>query len=147
MISCPWQKSFHNWKREFSMQDYMNIQVIVLQSMGMWPIEYVNYLPDCLHFLSTFLNVIFYACNLVLQFFITICLVITLFVHADSLDEFSNYVPMVIAYIFMTFIRVYFIWKHKEMKTLIDYLNQNVCKRSAAGKCPSYHMIQPTILS
>lgn len=136
MISFPWQKSFRNWKREFSMQGYMNIQVIVLQLMGMWPIEYANYLPECLHFLSTFLNVVFYALNLALQFFITICLVITLFLRTDGLDEFSNYVLMVIAYIFMTFIRVYFIWKYREMKNLIVYLNQNVRKRSAVGKCP-----------
>lgn len=134
MISCPWQKSFHKWKRKFSMQNYMRVQVIVLQSMGMWPIGYGKYLPVSLQFLSMYLNACFYAFNMALELFLTICLVITLFVHADSLDEFSNYVMTGIVYIFMIFLRVYFILKYKEINQLIDYLNKNVRERSAVGK-------------
>lgn len=108
--------------------------MIVLQSMGMWPIGYGKYLPVSLQFLSMYLNACFYAFNMALELFLTICLVITLFVHADSLDEFSNYVMTGIVYIFMIFLRVYFILKYKEINQLIDYLNKNVRERSAVGK-------------
>lgn len=137
MISCPWQKSFHTWKRKFSMQNYFTVHIIVLRMMGMWPIEYENYLPVNLHFLSKYLNILYFAFNFFSEFFIVICLIVTLFVHATNLDEFSNFFITALVYFFLLLIRVYFIWKHKEINILLQYFNRNARSRSALGEFQS----------
>lgn len=136
MVTFPWQNSFKKWQRTFSMKNYFHAQVLVLKSIGLWPIEYENYLPEKLKFLSIYLNACFFAFNLTIDLFLTLCLIITVFTNGGSLDELAQYILASIVYFFMNFVRIYFTVKYRELRRLVEFLNANLLNRSAVGEYP-----------
>lgn len=119
----------------FKVKDWMEIPTLLLRLNGMCHVNFSQWLPLSLNFLSPLINFIIF-------FFITFGFihVIVLFSYqiyfheSDKVDDvITNAISQIIIYSFALFVLLYFQLKRKTYLNLCEYMNENFRQRSAHG--------------
>lgn len=125
------------WQIDFCVPNLMDVQVLLLQINGQWPIDFNNYLPTCLSFLSRPLVLLYYAFWSLLALHIGILFFITLIIKLNnddsSIPEITNVFLQTVIYGFAFYCSIHFQWYHKDMAKMVDFMIENFKMRSARG--------------
>lgn len=134
-----------NWKKDFSVPHLMSLQVSLMKINGQWPINFKNYLPKYLSFLSTPLVLLYFAFWCLLAFHISTFLFVTLFVKLKSnnstIPEITNVFIQSVIYGFAFYSTFHFQWYHKDMAKMVQFMTDNFKMRSARGLTNFYCLI------
>lgn len=124
---------------------FMELQIISLKLMSLWPWNLKKYLPSFLSGLSAPIN------GLYILFWHFVCFHVTIFHYVSlhqkwdqGLDELSGLIMTSIIYTFMYFIMCYFQIKYRSHRDLYEFMEKEFQNRSAPGIC--YVTAEPAYL-
>lgn len=125
------------WQKDFAVQNFMSSQVLVMQIIGVWPIDLEKYLPKRLSFLSKPLvylySTIWIFMVLHIAIFFFVAFVIKLNTENSTTSEISTLFIQSVIFGFGFYTTVHFQWNQRDLVKMINFMNENFKMRSSRG--------------
>lgn len=120
------------WNPDYHVDDFMWYQTVLLKCTGMCYINFEDYLPLRLAFVSNILNWLIFGIISFVHLHVAILFIFEM-MHTNELAVITNAIAMVIINSFAFYTLVYFKLNYKKYMRMVNYMNAAFWNRSAYG--------------
>lgn len=125
------------WQKDFRVDNLMAFQVSLMKIDGQWPINFKNYLPSFLSFLSKPLTLLYFSFWSFVALHICILFAINLGIKMNSDDatipQITSLFIQSVIYGFAFYATIHFQWYHKQLAEIVNFMVDKFKMRSARG--------------
>lgn len=130
------QKNFH-WKKNYEKKNLLDAEIVLLKIGGHLAVNYENYLPKSLSFLSVILNAVWMFHAAFSNFHMIILYLTQLFIHLQNdgtVTQISDALMSTILHFYAFSAGLFMTVYYKRCLNICDFINKNFKRRSAPGE-------------